>query len=211
MRDFAYPVFLDLKNKPCLVVGGGQVALRKVERLINAEAEVTVVSPQTVSKLQELAEAKKIKLCQRPFQFSDLNNVFLCIVATTDTNLNKRIANTAKEKKVLVNVVDNPAESSFIVPAVVQRQPLTIAVSTNGRFPGLAKKLRQELEKQFSAKYQEYVQILAEARKHILRRPVEHEEKARQIKKLLALPLLEELHAGKKVTVAELVKRVTRD
>jgi precorrin-2 dehydrogenase/sirohydrochlorin ferrochelatase len=198
MKKFAYPVFLSLTAKPCLVVGGGVVAERKVLKLLVAEAGVTVVALKSSKKITQLAEAGRLVLKKRAFLPSDLNNVFLCIVATGDTKLNKEIAALAQAQNILVNVVDTPAASNFIVPAVVTQDFLSLAISTNGLFPGLAKKLRQQLEKQFGPEYGAYLKLIAAVRSKILQEAYPQKVKAKLLKQLLQLPLLDEIKAGKK-------------
>src|SRR5262245_27727347 len=144
-----YPIFLDLQTRPCLVVGGGTVAERKVESLLQANAQVTVISPTCTSQLQAWAANGTIKLHPRPSRSRALQDFSVAFAATNDETLHKKIAREAKKTGVLLNVVDRPALCSFIVPAVVSRGDLTLAISTGGASPALAKKIRQTLELRF--------------------------------------------------------------
>src|SRR4030042_230398 len=141
-----YPIFLDLKGKRCIVVGGGSVAERKVEMLLEHETSVTVISPELSPKLQHLADQGAIKTITRNYQKGDLKGAFLVIAATDDPSVNAAVAGQARKQRALVNVVDDPRASDFIVPSMVRRGDITIAISTAGKSPALARKLRSLLE-----------------------------------------------------------------
>ena len=141
-----YPVFIELRNRPVLVVGGGPVAQRKVESLLEAGAAVTVVSPEVTAVLQEHSVRGEIRLHLRRFLESDLDGLVLAISATDDVSLQKEVASLAASKKVLVNTVDHPALCDFIVPAVVRRGEVVIAISTSGASPALAAALRARID-----------------------------------------------------------------
>jgi precorrin-2 dehydrogenase len=141
-----YPVFIDLRGRPVLVVGGGGVAERKVESLLEAEAAVTVVSPDATRKLIESAGRGEIVLNRRRFRESDLDGVTLAISATDDLAVQQEVAALARSKKILVNTADQPELCDFIVPAVVRRGDVLVAVSTSGTSPALAAALRSRIE-----------------------------------------------------------------
>jgi len=159
-----YPVSLDVSGKPCLVVGGGEVAVRKARTLLEAGAEVTVVAPDVHPKLQ--ADAR-IKIRERAFRDTDLHGAFLVMVATDDDVLNRTVARDAADFGCLVNVADCPALSSFLVPATLRRGELTISVSTGGASPALARHIREKIEGEFGEEYAEYVAVLAEVRREV--------------------------------------------
>lgn len=210
MQNFAYPIFLNLKNKNALVVGGGQVAVRKIKRLLKTQAVITVVSKKAAAELQQLAEQNKLKLEKREFKAVDLDNKFLCIAATGNRKVNSQIANLAKKKGVLVNVVDTPLESSFIVPSVVERGSLMLAISTNGQFPGLAKKIRQQLEKEFGPEYSDYLDLLAKVRQEIKTKISNKEQRKQLYNKLFSLPLLKEIKSGRKPPVSLVLNKLVQ-
>ena len=133
-----YPIFLDIKDKPCVVVGGVTVALRKVTMLLDHEAQVTVISPQLCSELETLAEGN-VTVIRREYQSGDLEDAFVVVAATDDQETNEQIATDASKKGMLINVVDVPALSNFIVPSYLRRGDLTVAVSTNGKSPALSR------------------------------------------------------------------------
>lgn len=155
-----YPINLDIKNKPCLVVGGGEVALRKIKSLLDCQAKVIVVSPQFHPEILKLAKAKQIQIINRKYQPPDINKVFLVIGATNDNKVNRQIAEEAKKKSKLVNIVDVPALCNFQVPASIRRGELMITISTNGKSPALSKYLRKQMEEQFGPEYTEYIELL---------------------------------------------------
>ena len=156
-----YPIFLKLESEPCLVVGGGTVAARKVRGLLAAEAQVTVVSPETAAELASLARAGKIAWRQRPFAAGDLAGFRLAIAATNSKAVNAQVYEEAMRLGIPVNAVDDPQHSSFFVPSVVRRGLLTLAISTSGAVPYLARRLREHLETRF---YPELAQEVEELR-----------------------------------------------
>ena len=159
-----YPAFLDLRGRNCLVVGGGVIAERKVESLVACGARVTVVTREVTPGLAELAEGGAIELCLRRYTSDDLAGMFLVIAATDDPAVQARIGGEAKERGLLVNVVDEPAHCTFIVPAVARRGELSIAISTGGRSPALAARIREKLEGLFGPEYEEWVDLLGQLR-----------------------------------------------
>lgn len=148
-----YPVFLNLQGKLCVVVGGGRVAERKVQGLLRAGARVKVISPQLTTKLIKLKEQRKIVCHLRKFRSMDLKNAYLAIAATNDHNINEKIYQQAEGQKIPVNVVDDPKHSSFIVPSLVRKGDIILAISTSGKSPALARLLRQKLEKDIGFAY----------------------------------------------------------
>jgi glutamyl-tRNA reductase len=167
-----YPIFLNLKGRRCVVVGGGSVAERKTGMLLEHQASVTVISPTLSIGLQHLAEQGAIQTIIRNYQTGDLEEAFLVIAATDDPCINTAIADQRRKQRALVNVVDDPEISDFIVPALVRRGDITIAVSTAGKSPALARKIRAELEKSFGAEYASLVRLVNEVRSELKRRGI---------------------------------------
>jgi siroheme synthase-like protein len=139
------PISVSLKGRPCLVVGGGPVALRKVERLLDYEPEITVVAPEVDRKFEYFAERGKIRLEQRAYRQGEATEYGLVIAASDDRSLNRQISDDCRSVGVLVNVVDDPAYCNFIYPSVVRRDCLTAAISTDGRAPFVSGHLREVL------------------------------------------------------------------
>lgn len=137
-----YPVFLDLKDRPVLVVGAGKVALRKTRGLLESGARVTVVAPEWESEFEDLP----LRLVRRRFRASDLTNIFLVFAATDDRLTNHRIGIAAKGKGLFANIADSAEECGFIVPARVNRGDVQIAISTGGDNPRLSAELRRKLD-----------------------------------------------------------------
>jgi siroheme synthase-like protein len=155
-----YVACLNLRERPVLVVGAGPVALEKIDGLLACDASVKVVAPNSVPQVLELAAAGKIELEERPYDSSDLEGRFLVVAATADTELNSRIYQEAEERSMLVNVVDVPHLCNFILPAIVRNDFLTIAVSTAGASPALAKRMKREAAAAFGPEYVELALLL---------------------------------------------------
>jgi len=162
-----YPVMLQIANEPVVVVGGGNVAERKVMGLLEANAAVTVVSPAVTKALKELAENEKIRWKEKSFSADDIDEAFLVIAATSDRHVNEAVAQAAKPYQ-LINIVDDPERSNFHVPSVVRRGKLAISVSTTGASPTLAKQIRDEIANLYDEEYERYVDFLSECRCYIL-------------------------------------------
>jgi siroheme synthase-like protein len=175
-----YPIFLELKGRPGLVVGGGQVAARKAEGLLAAGARVTVVSPALDPDLAKLVSERRIAHVDRPYQHIDFKGYAVVIAATDDAMTNERVAADARQSGVLVNVVDKPALCDFIVPSVVRRGDVVLAISTGGLSPALARWLRQEMESYLSEDFERLVQLLAEVRVELRERGLSVEPEAWQ-------------------------------
>lgn len=163
-----YAVALNLAGRKCLVVGGGRVAERKVKSLLECRAAVKVVSPGATETIREWAQAGRIEYEEREYCEEDLEEVFIAISATDSRELNRQVARDCFARNIPINVVDDPEFCSFIVPAVVRRGDLTISVSTGGKSPALARKLRQELEQQYGNEYAILLQYLGRARELVL-------------------------------------------
>ncbi|MCB2261585.1 MAG: siroheme synthase CysG [Candidatus Thiosymbion ectosymbiont of Robbea hypermnestra] len=148
-----FPLFLDIKDKPCLVVGGGETAARKIAALRRAGAAVRVVSPRLDESLEQLAATGAIAHVRRPFEAADLTGVTLAIAATDDPAVNRHIADRAGAQGIPVNVVDQPEACSFVMPAVIDRSPVVVAISTSTASPVLARLLRARLESVIPAGY----------------------------------------------------------
>jgi precorrin-2 dehydrogenase / sirohydrochlorin ferrochelatase len=159
-----YIACLRLGGRPCLVVGGGEVGLEKVEGLLACSGEVTLVSPDAVPELEALAEEGSIHWERRTFREGDLDGRFLAIAATGDTDVNISVYEGAERRAMLVNVVDVPPLCNFILPAIVRTGPLAIAISTAGASPALAKRMKREIADEFGEPYARLAVILNDAR-----------------------------------------------
>ncbi len=180
-----FPVCLDLAAKPCLVIGGGRVAERKARALLACGAQVTILSPECTPGLESLAAAGRLQVERRAFQPGDLNGYLLVIAATDDPKAQAAIHEEAEKKNILLNVADVPHRCTFILPAVVRRGSLQIAISTGGDSPALARRLREQLEEGFGPEYGVYTAILGLLRPVILAAGHTQEENRRQFEALL--------------------------
>ena len=140
------PIFADVKRRPCLVVGGGNSAWRKTRMLLKAGADVGVIAPKLNTDFTAAVAAKQIRFVSEDFSPSDLDGIFLAIAATPHKALNALVYQSANQRQVLVNVVDDTQRCSFIVPSIVDRSPIIVAISSSGKAPVLARLLRQKLE-----------------------------------------------------------------
>lgn len=191
------PIFFNIKNKTCLVVGGGEVATHKIMLLLQAGAQVSVVSPELNATLNEYLAQGKIKHCAEYFQPEHLEDIVLVITATNDRATNRQVSTAAQQRQIPVNVVDNPDLCTFIMPSIVDRSPLLIAVSSGGQSPVLARLLRAQLEIMIPAAYARLAAIAGKFRQHV-KQHFTHPEKRRIFwEKTLQGPLTEMVLAGK--------------
>ncbi len=163
-----YTICINITGRQCVVVGGGDVARRKVASLNEAGAKVLVISPQLESVLEYMAFQNEIKWKKEKFHPSDLDNAYLVVAATDDREVNHKIAELCKKKDILCNVVDAPEEGNFIVPSTIERGLLTIAISTSGVSPSLASGIRQELEMAYGEEYGMFLELCQLLRKKVI-------------------------------------------
>jgi precorrin-2 dehydrogenase/sirohydrochlorin ferrochelatase len=160
-----YIACLKLSGRRCVVIGGGDIGLEKVEGLLACEGEVTLIAPDAVGPLRELAGEGSIRWEQRDYAGAeDLEGVFMVIAATDDTDVNIRIYDDAERRAMLVNVVDVPPLCNFILPAIIRTGPLAIAISTAGASPALAKRIRNEIAEEYGEPYARLAILLNEVR-----------------------------------------------
>jgi precorrin-2 dehydrogenase/sirohydrochlorin ferrochelatase len=192
-----YPAYLDLRDRPCLVVGGGPVAERKALLLFDAGAAVTVISPSLTPKLQSLSDSGKIAHRQKEFDEPDLAAEFIVIAATSSAEVNSRIARACKKRNILVNVAVPPEEGNFVVPSVVERGELLIAISTGGVSPALSKKLRQELETRYGPEYGIFLRMVAGIRRRVLSEVADEQQRREIFERVADSDVIELLRQGK--------------
>jgi precorrin-2 dehydrogenase/sirohydrochlorin ferrochelatase len=169
MSHLYYPIFVDLRGRRCAVVGGGSVAERKVRALLDCGAAVRVISPTLTEALQSLVEGATITYVPRGYKRGDLAGSFLVIAASDDPAVNSGVWEEAGGLGMLANVADQPEKCNFILPSVLRRGGLTVAVGTGGASPALAKRIRTELEKRIGPEYAQYVKVLELWRAAVLR------------------------------------------
>lgn len=179
-----YPLFIFLQDKPCVVVGGGRVAERKIAALLSAGAKLAVISPQCTEQIRKWVEEGKVKWEARNFQGEDIAGATIVIAATDNPTINMEVYQSIGPGQ-WINMVDRPDLCTFIVPSIVRRGDLTIAISTGGNYPGLSKKLRQEMEAWIGDEYEEYTAFLGEVRRKIHSFSLDRKEKQELLSALL--------------------------
>jgi precorrin-2 dehydrogenase/sirohydrochlorin ferrochelatase len=187
-----YPAFLDLRDKPCVVVGGGKVAERKTLDLQRAGARVKVISPGLTSRLKKEKSRGSIKHVNRRFRSGDLGGAFLVIAATDSEEENRKIA---RHKDLLLNVVDRPELCTFIVPATVRRGPLQIAVSTSGASPAMARAIRKDMESTYGPQFGKHLNKLKHLREKAVKEIKSARERERYLKSLASEKVVRMLKA----------------
>ena len=203
-----YPVFLDLEGKTALVVGGGSVAQRKVETLMECGAFVHLVGRELTDRIVEWIDAGRIRLLGQEFREEHLTGVFLVFVATNDSSLNSKVSECARDLGLLVNVADQPAHCNFIVPSMVRRGDLLLAISTSGKSPALARKIRKELEARFGDDYGNFLALMGRLRKAVLSLGLAQEENSRIFHEIVDSPLFELLRQGNLEKVKAILVRI---
>ncbi len=204
MQDY-YPAFLDLRGRRCVVVGGGAVAERKVASLLRCGADVVVVSPAVTAGLRTWAGEGRLAVVPRPYRPGDLEGAWLAIAATGDAEVNRQVFAEAEDRGLLVNVVDDPAHCNFIVPAVMRRGGLVLAISTGGRSPALARRVREELEQIFPEEYGDQLEQLVSLRARLRQSISEPGRREEAWRRLMAAGLPALLREGKPAEVEKLV------
>lgn len=192
-----YPIGLNLTDRQCLVVGGGAVAARKVKALLEAGARVVVVSPEVGPPVEEMAASGRVTLRRRRFEPGDLDGCFVVVAATDDRSVNRAVSAAARERRTLVNVVDDPDLSDYIVPAAVRRGSLCLSVTTDGKSPLLAGRIRARLEEEFGREYGQFLDWLGEARERIKREEPDETRRKAILESLIDSNVLAKLRDGR--------------
>ncbi|MCX8029969.1 MAG: bifunctional precorrin-2 dehydrogenase/sirohydrochlorin ferrochelatase [Thermodesulfovibrionales bacterium] len=182
MNTFFYPAFLNIKDKNCVIIGGGRVAERKALNLLNCGAKVTIISPELTKRLKKEIQKGNIIHIDREYKENDLEGAFLVVAATSNKEINKKVAISAP---FLVNVVDQPDLANFIVPSIVRRGALTIAISTSGISPAISKAIKNELNILYSKDFIKYLYFLSKFRKEI-KNKLKDSKKRRQMLRYVA-------------------------
>jgi len=198
-----FPMFYNLDERPCLVVGGGDVAARKVSLLVRAGAKVSVIAPSLCESLQGRLNAKEIIFIDKVFAAQDIKDYVLVIAATDDKKVNEEVSRVAQKNNIPVNVVDQPALCSFIVPSTIDRSPVQVAVSTGGASPVLARLLRARLETMIPAAYGRLAILMEEFRSKV-KQYVKHPDKRRYFwESVVQGPIAEMVFSGKEEAARE--------
>jgi precorrin-2 dehydrogenase len=191
-----YPVYLNLEGRACVVVGGGPVAEGKVAELVEAGARVTVVSPALTPRLAQLVDSGRIEHRARPYRRGDLAGALVAIGGTDDRSVNREVWKEARDSGVLLNLVDDPPRCGFIAPAVVRRGDLAIAVSTGGKAPTLAVRLRERIEELVGDEHARFLELAGDFRAPLARAQPSFEERRERWYRLVDSDVLELLRRG---------------
>jgi len=191
------PIFLDIEGKPCVVIGGGTVAERKIASLLDSGAVVTVVSPDVTAGINELCRSAKITLHRRPYHDGDLKGRFIAYSATNSRGVNRAVREESEREGVLLNVVDAPGLCDFITPAVVNRGALIVAVSTSGKSPAVAGEIRGRLEALFGEEYAPFLELVGAIRTKLLKKGGDSATFNWIYRGVMDSPLLEWIRDGK--------------
>lgn len=203
-----YPAFLNLKGKRVIVIGGGKVAERKIFTLLRAGAGVTVISPKITKGLEKLRRAGRIKHISREYRKKDQKNALLVIAATDSQDINKQVF---KDAPCLVNVVDSPSLCNFIVPSVVKRGPLMIAVSTSGISPALSRTIRGEIKRLYSPEFASYLKLLEKIRKRVMKEIPDKKKRTEFLKSVASEEVVEILKQKGFEEVKKVLLETVRD
>jgi precorrin-2 dehydrogenase/sirohydrochlorin ferrochelatase len=201
-----YPVFWNIAGKKCVVVGGGEVAERKVKRLLECGAKVIVISPQLTPELAQLNEKKIIGHIAQEYSGKYIHGAALVVGATDDEKTNAAISSDARRKGISVNIVDDPQKCDFILPSLMERGDLTIAIGTGGKSPALARYLREELESKYGKEYEIFLNILGNLRPRI---PKNNSIGKDWFSSLLAAGMLDVIKEKNWEKVKRIVKKIT--
>ncbi len=202
-----YPAFLDLRGKRCLVAGGGAVAARKAGALAAAGARVRVVAPEIAGELKRMAG---IECRQARYSARHLNGVWLVVAATDDKQVQEAVWRDAQRRGILINVADVPTRCNFIVPAVISRGGLQLAISTGGASPALARRLRAELQRTIAAGYGDLLGLLRDLRPRVMEQ-VPAGERARIFRTMVDSEALQLLRAGRRRQARRLLEAFIRE
>ena len=203
-----FPINIDINNKKALVVGGGQIAARKVERLKQCGARITVVSPEFC---RDLSRAKGVKRIKRRYRKSDIQGARIVISATDSEAANRRVYEHASAANIPVNVVDQPHLCTFTVPAVIERGDLLITISTGGGSPALSSKIRKQLEKQLDPSFQKHLKLLSEIRPSIRASSLNEQQRGALLKKMASDEVASTLNSHGVRAARQLMKAMLLD
>ena len=203
-----YPVYIELREQPCAVIGGGKIAEGKVEGLLAAQANVIVISPDLTANLRELVEEKKITYIARAYQPGDLTGAFMVICATDQTQINHQVWQEASANRQLVNVVDDTPRCNFIAPSILRKGDLSIAISTSGKAPALAVRLKERLQRELGPEYERFLELAGELREPLARQVPDFETRKAIWYELVDSEILDVLARGDETAAREIISRV---
>jgi precorrin-2 dehydrogenase / sirohydrochlorin ferrochelatase len=203
-----YPVYIQLREQPCVVIGGGTIAEGKVKGLLDAQANVTVIAPTLTAHLHDLARQKQITYFARAYQPGDLTGAFMVICATDQAEINHQVWEEASTNRQLVNVVDDTPRCNFIAPSILRKGDLTIAISTSGKAPALAVRLKERFQRQIGPEYERFLEIAGELREPLARHIPDFETRKALWYELVDSDILNSLARGDEVSARETISQI---
>lgn len=203
-----YPVYIQLKDQPCVVIGGGKIAEGKVEGLLAVQAKVTVISPELTPRLHELAKQNQIAYIARTYQPHDLSGAFLVICATDQAEINHQVWQEASSNQQLVNVVDDTPRCNFIAPSILRKGDLTIAISTSGKAPALAVRLKERFQREIGPEYERFLELAGELREPLAQHIPDFETRKALWYELVDSEILDTLARGDESSAREMISQV---
>ncbi|RLB40821.1 MAG: bifunctional precorrin-2 dehydrogenase/sirohydrochlorin ferrochelatase [Deltaproteobacteria bacterium] len=203
-----YPIFVDIRGSKVVVVGGGEVAERKVKTLLECGADIYLIAKVIGGELKVLVENGKVNYLGPDFHDAYLDGSSLVIAATSDSELNRRVSNAAKARNIFVNAVDQPEDCTFIVPSIVARKDLVLAISTSGKSPALAKKIRRQLEDTFDHHYGLLVELLGRIRGAVLSLGLPQKQNSTIFSSLVNSDILGAISEGNREKLLDILKEI---
>jgi len=191
-----YPLFLDIRDMVCIVVGGGKVAERKARMLLAFGARVKVISPQVTNGILRLRQAEKVEVVLREYRKGDIKGAGLVFAATNDAKTNVLVKEEAVRRRVPINVADRPELCDFIVPSIIRKGPLVVALSTSGTAPGVAKRLKAEVDDALTRQHVDYLSLVARFRRVLQESDVADKERKAILKEVLDMDIGDALSTG---------------
>jgi len=203
-----YPIYIQLQDRPCVVIGGGKIAEGKVEGLLASGARVKIISPHLTPHLKYLVEQEQIEYLPRAYQHGDLAGAFMVICATDQNAINHQVWEEASANQQLVNVVDDTPRCNFIAPAILRKGNLTIAISTAGRAPALAVRLKERLQNELGPEYERFLELAGKLREPLARHIPDFETRKALWYELVDSEILDVLANGDEAAAIEIISRV---
>ena len=207
MMEHLYPIYLSLAGKNCLIIGGGPVAERKAASLLEYGAQIKVISPRVEKGIAEWANDDLLIWTAREFAVNDLEGSFMVFIATDDNSLNQEIAWLCRQRDILVNAVDDPPNCDFFVPSVLRRDSLAVAISTEGKSPLFAARLRRELEAIITEEHGKFVNILGQIREEVKNSSLDINQRKQILEQIVNSDIFALLQAGRDEEVEERINQ----
>ena len=203
-----YPVYIQMRDQPCVVIGGGKIAEGKVEGLLAVQAKVTVISPNLTPHLHDLADGNQITYLARTYRRGDLTGAFMVICATDQAEINHQVWQEASANQQLVNVVDDTPRCNFIAPSILRKGDLTIAISTSGKAPALAVRLKERLQHEIGPEYERFLELAGELREPLAQHIPDFETRKALWYELVDSEILDALARGDESSARDIISQV---